>query len=328
MREVTYGEAVREALAEEMRRDKMVALIGEDVGPYGGNFGILKGLWEEFGEERVRDTPISEVAIVGAGLGAALTGMRPVVEIMFCDFMGVAGDQLLNQVAKIRYMFGGQVEVPLTIRTTLGGGRSSAAQHSQSLHAIICHVPGIKVVVPGTHEDAKGLLKAAIRDNNPVMVFEHKMMYNKKGFIPEGEYVTPLGQAAVRREGKDLTIVAISSMVYESMALAEELSAKEGIEIEVVDPRTLVPLDEETIINSVRKTGRLVVADEGHETCGFAAEIIRRVVKVGGAFDYLDAPIEVVGTRDVPVPFSPPLENYVIPSKARIEEAVRKVLGY
>ncbi|MGI6035515.1 MAG: alpha-ketoacid dehydrogenase subunit beta [Limnochordia bacterium] len=328
MREVTYGEAVREALAEEMRRDKMVALIGEDVGPYGGNFGILKGLWEEFGEERVRDTPISEVAIVGAGLGAALTGMRPVVELMFCDFMGVAGDQLMNQVAKIRYMFGGQVEVPLTIRTTLGGGRSSAAQHSQSLHAIICHVPGIKVVVPGTHEDAKGLLKAAIRENNPVMVFEHKMMYNKKGFIPEGEYITPLGQAAVRREGKDLTIVALSSMVYESMALAEELSEKEGIEIEVIDPRTLVPLDEETILSSVRKTGRLVVADEGHETCGFGAEIVRRVVKVGGAFDYLDAPIEVMGTMDVPLPFSPPLENYVIPSRARIEEAVRKVLGY
>ncbi|MGI6038405.1 MAG: alpha-ketoacid dehydrogenase subunit beta [Limnochordia bacterium] len=325
MREITYGEAVKEALAEEMRRDDKVALIGEDVGPYGGNFGFLKGLHAEFGEERVRDTPISEAAIVGCGLGAAITGMRPVVELMFCDFIGVAMDQLINQVAKIRYMFGGQVEVPLTIRTPIGGGRSSAAQHSQSLHAMIAHVPGIKVVVPGTHEDAKGLLKAAIRDNNPVMVFEHKMMYNKKGLVPDGEIITPIGKAAVRREGTDLTIVAISSMVYECMAIADEF-AKDGVSIEVIDPRTLVPLDEETIINSVCKTGKLVIADEGYETCGFPGEIIRRVVS-SQAFDYLDAPILTVGTKDVPIPFSPPLENAVIPTRERIVEAVKNVLG-
>jgi pyruvate/2-oxoglutarate/acetoin dehydrogenase E1 component len=324
MREITCGQAVREALAEEMRRDPAVFCMGEDVAIYGGSFKITKGLFEEFGEERVRDTPISEAGVVGAGVGAALTGMRPVVEVMFCDFTTIAMDQLVNQAAKVRYMFGGKARVPLTIRTTIGGGRSGAAQHSQSLHALFAHVPGLKVVVPSTPYLIKGLLKASIRDDNPVIFCENKTMYNIKGLVPDEDYVVPLGRAWMHREGRDVTIIATSSMVYKALDAAKTL-AEQGIEAEVMDPCGLYPLDIESLAASVRKTHRCVIVDEGVRRYGATAEISAGVYE--HAFDYIDAPIVRIGASENPMPFSPPLEQATIPQAAQIVAAVQEMLG-
>lgn len=324
MRELTYCEALREALREEMRRDERVFLLGEDIGRYwGGAFRVTLGLAEEFEEERVRDTPISESAIVGAAVGAAITGTRPVAEIMFGDLTTLIMDQLLNQAAKLKYMFGGQAKVPLVVRTTLGAGASLAAQHSQSPEAWFMHVPGVKVAVPSTPQDAKGLLKTAVRDDNPVIFFEHKLLYPLKGLIPEGEYTIPFGEADVKREGKDATVVATLYMVHKALRAAEEL-AREGVSVEVVDPRTLVPLDRGAIIGSVKKTGRVVIVTEDCKTAGVSAEIA--AILAEEALDYLDAPIRRVAEPDTPIPFSPPLEQFVIPDEKRIIRAVKEVV--
>jgi pyruvate dehydrogenase E1 component beta subunit len=323
MREITYNDAVRESLQEEMRRDPDVFLMGEDVAVLGGVFRSTRGLLAEFGCERIRDTPLSESGFMGAGVGAALTGMRPVVELMFCDFFTVAMDQVINQAAKLHYMTGGKLKVPLTIRTTIGAGRSSAAQHSQSLHAWFMHVPGLKIVIPSVPADVKGLITAAIRDDNPVIVFEHKFLYNTKGLCPEGEYVVPLGMADVKREGTDVTVVATSMMVLKALQAAEALE-KEGISVEVVDPRTLVPLDKETIIGSAKKTGKVVVADEGYPRCGFASEIAALVQEE--AFDYLDAPVKRITNADCPIPFAIPQERFVMPDEVKIADAIRGLM--
>lgn len=323
MKTITYAQAIAEALAEEMRRDPNVIVLGEDVGPYGGNFRCTQGLWDEFGDDRVRDTPISEAAIVGSALGAAMTGLRPVAELMFGDFTAVAMDQIINQVAKVLYMSGGLLRAPLVIRTNLGGGRSSAAQHSQSLQGLFIHIPGLKVVLPATPYDVKGLLKTAIRDDDPVMFFEHKMMYNQKGDVPEEEYTIPFGKAEIKREGKDVTVVATSTLVLKSLIVAEKM-AEEGISVEVIDPKTLIPLDLETIINSVKKTCRVVVADEGVVRGGFGAELTSQIQE--NAFDYLDAPIQRVGTYPSPIPFSPTLEKFVVPDEHKILTAIKKVI--
>ncbi len=321
-REITYGQAVREALAEEMRRDASVFIMGEDVALYGGTFKISKGLLEEFGPERVRDTPISEAGFVGAGVGAALTGMRPVVEVMFSDFTTIAMDQIVNQAAKLRYMFGGKATVPLTIRTTIGGGRSGAAQHSQSLHVWFAHVPGLKVIVPSTPYLAKGLLKAAIRDSNPVIFCENKTIYNTRGLVPEEDYVVPLGQAWVHRPGRDLTIIATSALVAKALDAATRL-ADEGIEAEVVDPCSLYPLDVTTMAESVRKTHRCLIADEGVRRYGVTAELAALIYE--NAFDDLDAPIVRIGATENPMPFSPPLETATVPQTADIVCAVHEM---
>ncbi len=323
MRRILYVEAVREALREEMRRDPSVFVMGEDVGAFGGIFKVTEGLWQEFGDERVRDTPISESAIVGAGLGAALTGMRPVVEIMFGDFLMTAADQIFNQTAKMRYMFGGKARVPLVIRTNIGAGRSSAAQHSQSIHAWAMHIPGIKVVLPSNPYDAKGLMKTAIRDDNPVLFLEHKFLYRVEGEIPEEDYAVPFGKAAIKTEGDDVTVVATSRLVGRSVEVASEL-AKEGVGVEVIDPRTLVPYDRETVANSVRKTGRLVIADEGCETGGVGGEIAFKAME--DAFYSLKAPIRRACAPDVPVPFSPALEELVVVPEVQIMQAIRDTL--
>ena len=322
---ITYRDALKEALREEMLRDETVFLMGEDIAEYGGAYKVTDGLFREFGKDRIRNTPISEAAIIGTALGAAITGMRPVAELMYIDFSAVGMDQIVNQVAKIRYMVGGQLDVPLVIRTQGGPGRSSAAQHAQSLEAWFAHVPGLLVVMPSTPYDAKGLLKTAIRDDNPIMFIEHKLLYTEEGEIPDGEYTIPFGVADTKREGEDLTIFATSRMVLKVLDAAEELSA-EGIEVEVIDPRTLVPLDEETILNSVRKTNRLLIAHEAVGRAGFGAEIAALVVRE--AFDYLDAPIERVTAAPVPVPFAPVMENFVIPDKDNIIEAARKLVNY
>jgi len=323
IKEITYAQAVAEAIDEEMQRDKNVILLGEDVGIRGGNFGQDKGLYEKYGEWRVRDTPISENSFTGLGLGAALTGLRPIVEIMYSDFMLLALDQIGNQAAKIRYMSGGQAKVPLTICTTLGAGRSTAAQHSQGLHALICHIPGLKVVMPSSAAEAKGLLKTAIRDDNPVVFFEHRMDYNKIYEVPEGEYTIPFGVANILKEGKDITVVGTSNQVIKILKVAEEL-AKEGVEVEVIDPRTLVPLDKESIINSVKKTGKLLIVDEGYERCGVAGEIAMSVLKE--VFYYLDAPIERLTTANVPIPFSSALEFLIIPDEKKIFQRVKEMI--
>jgi len=324
VRKITYRDALREALREEMLRDERVFLIGEDIGKYwGGAFKVTKGLAEEFGEERVRDTPISESAIVGVAIGAAITGMRPVAEIMFGDLTALAMDQIANQAAKLRYMFGGQISVPLVIRTPFGGGVNIAAHHSQSLEAWFMHVPGLYVAVPSTPYDAKGLLKTAIRGENPVVFCEHKLLYPVEGEVPEEEYTVPFGVAAVRREGKDVTMVATLYMVYKALLAAETLE-KEGISVEVVDPRTLVPLDKEALINSVKKTGRLVVISEDCKTAGVTAEISAIIAEE--AIDYLDAPIKRVAAADTPIPFSPPLEKFVLPDENRIIKAVKEII--
>jgi len=324
LREISYRDALKEALREEMLRDPTVFLIGEDIGRYwGGAFKVTKGLAEEFGEERVRDTPISESAIIGVSVGAAMTGMRPVAEIMFGDLTTLAMDQIANQAAKIRYMFGGQAKVPLVIRTPFGGGVNIAAHHSQCLEAWFMHVPGLQVAVPSTPYDAKGLLKTAIRNDNPVIFCEHKLLYPIVGPVPEEDYTIPFGVADLKLEGTDATIIATLYMVHKSLNAAEALQ-KEGINVEVVDPRTLVPLDKETILNSVKKTGRVVIVTEDCKTAGVSAEIAAIIAEE--ALDYLDAPIKRVTTPDVPIPFSPPLEQYVIPDEKRIVKAVKEVV--
>jgi pyruvate/2-oxoglutarate/acetoin dehydrogenase E1 component len=324
MREITYRDAIREALAEEMRRDDRVFLLGEDIAdPFGGSFKVTLGLTNEFGSSRVRNAPLSEAAIAGAALGAALTGLRPVAEIMYVDFTTTAMDQIVNQAAKIRYMFGGQTTVPLVIRTTTGPGRSGAAQHSQSLEAWFLHVPGLFVVMPSTPYDAKGLLTSAIHDNNPVIFIEHKLLYNQKGPVPDEPYTVPLGQATITREGADVTIVATSMAVWRALEAAEELAAR-GISAEVVDPRTLFPLDLDTILESVKKTGRLVIAHEAVERGGVGAELAAQVCT--RAFDYLDAPIQRVAAPSVPVPFAPVLEKRVMIHAADIVAAVQKIV--
>jgi pyruvate/2-oxoglutarate/acetoin dehydrogenase E1 component len=325
MREITFSEAVNEALREEMRRDPRVVTLGEDIAAIGGNFGVTKGLLEEFGPERVKDTPISEDAIVGLSLGAAMVGVKPVAEIMFSAFLGCCMEELYNQVAAIRYMSGGQVSVPLVVRTVNSLGRSGAAQHSGRTEAWFVHTPGLKVVIPSNPYDAKGLLKTAIRGHDPVMFFEHALLYyGAKGPVPEEDYTVPLGVADVKRAGSDVTIVTYSMMVKKALEAAEIL-AEEGIEAEVIDPRTLVPLDMDTIVDSVKKTNRLIVASEECERAGVCAEIAFRVVEE--AFDYLDAPIERVAAADVPVPFSPPLEEFIMPKVEDIVEAARRLVG-
>jgi pyruvate dehydrogenase E1 component beta subunit len=324
LREITYRDALREALREEMLQDENVFLLGEDVGRYWkGAFKVTKELAEEFGDERVRDTPISESAIIGVATGAAITGMRPIAEIMFGDLSALAMDQIANQAAKLTYMFGGQTKVPLVIRMPFGAGVNVAAHHSQSLEAWFLHVPGLKIAMPSTPYDAKGMLKTAIRDDNPVMFFEHKLLYNIKGPVPEEEYTVPFGVADVKRKGEDVTIVATLYMVHKSLAAAEELS-KEGISVEVVDPRTLIPLDKQAIINSVKKTGRIVIVTEDCKTGGVSAEIAAVVAEE--AIDYLDAPVKRVAEPDTPIPFSPPLERFVIPDEKKIIGAVKEVI--
>ena len=324
MRKVSYRDALREALQEEMAKDSSVFIIGEDVGRYWeGAFKVTKGLAKEFGDERVRDTPISESAIIGVAVGAAITGMRPVAEIMFGDLSTLAMDQIANQAAKLRYMFGGQIKVPLVIRMPFGAGVNVAAHHSQSLEAWFTHVPGLKVALPSTPYDAKGLLKAAIRDDNPVMFFEHKLLYPIEGPLPEEEYTVPLGLADVKKHGKDITIVATLYMVHKALAAAEKLG-KQGVDVEVIDPRTLVPLDKKTITESVKKTGRIVIVTEDCKTGGVSAEVAAMVAEE--ALDYLDAPIKRVAEPDTPIPFSPSLEQFVLPDEERIIKAVNEML--
>jgi pyruvate dehydrogenase E1 component beta subunit len=321
-REMTFAEAIREALAEEMRRDSRVFIMGEDVAEAGTPFKVLSGLVEEFGTKRVVDTPISEAGFTGLAVGAAMTGLRPVVDIMFGDFLTLTMDQMVNQAAKVHYMSGGKWKVPLVMRTTLGAARRSAAQHSQSLHAWFSHVPGLKVVLPSTPYDAKGLLKTAIRDENPVVFFEDKMMYKLKGPVPAKEYTIPLGLADVKREGHDVTIVATSSMVQLALGagvLLEEI----GISAEVIDPRTTWPLDEKTLIESAKKTSRAIVVDEGYGRYGVTAEIAAVIAE--GAFYSLDAPVKRLGAMHVPIPFSPPLEDATVPSERALFDLARSL---
>lgn len=325
MREITYAQAIKEAMSEEMRADENVFLMGEDVGLYGGAFGVSVGMFQEFGDERVRDTPISEAVIAGAAVGAAITGMRPIAEIMFSDFTTISMDQLVNQAAKTRYMYGGKASVPMVLRTPSGSGTGAAAQHSQSPEAWFCHVPGLKVVIPSTPYDAKGLLKSAIRDNNPVIFFEQKLLYRKKGPVPEEDYSIPLGVADIKRAGKDLTIISYGRMIPVCLEVAEKLAA-EGIDIEVVDPRTLVPLDKEAIINSATKTGRVLIVHEACQTGGYGAEIAA-VITDSPAFFYLDAPVKRLCGLDVPIPYCPELEKNVVPTVDTVTAAVRELLN-
>lgn len=324
-RQITFSEALREAMAEEMERDDAVFLIGEDVGVFGGVFGVSAGLYEKFGEKRVRDTPISEQAIVGAGLGAALVGLRPIAEIMFADFVTVAMDQVVNQVAKARYMSGGKARVPLTIRIVNGAPGSAAAQHSQSPEAWFMNVPGLKIAIPATPYDAKGLLKTAIRGEDPVLFFEHKMLYALKGEVPQEEYTVPFGQAAIRREGTDATIIALGGLVPTALTAAGQL-AEAGISAEVIDPRTLVPLDTGTLIGSVKKTHRAIITHEAHRRAGPGAEIAALLAEE--AIGYLDAPIKRVATKNVPFPYHPDLEKFVLPGVEDIVEAVTGLVRY
>jgi acetoin:2,6-dichlorophenolindophenol oxidoreductase subunit beta len=321
-REITFAQAVREALAEEMRRDSRVCIFGEDVAEAGTPFKVLFGLVEEFGSQRIIDTPISEAGFTGIGVGAAMTGLRPVVDIMFGDFITLTMDQMVNQAAKVHYMSGGHWRVPMVMRTTLGATRRSAAQHSQSLHAWFSHVPGLKVVLPSTPYDAKGLLKSAIRDENPVVFFEDKMMYKLKGRVPDEDYTIPFGVADLKREGNDITLIATSSMVQIALSAAALLE-KEGVSAEVVDPRTTWPLDEKTIVDSVKKTSRAIVLDEGYGRYGVTAEIAAVIAE--GAFYDLDAPVRRMGAMHVPIPFSPPLEDETVPTEATVFEAARKM---
>ncbi len=323
MREIKYREAIQEALREEMKRDEAVFLIGEDVGARGGVYKATDALLDEFGEERVYDTPISEQAIIGAALGAALGGLRPVAEIMYIDFSGLAMDQIVNQCAKIRYMTGGQATVPLVIRTQGGAGRSIAAQHSQSLEAWFTHIPGLKVVMPATPYDVKGLLKASIRDANPVIFVEHKLLYLMTGSVPEEDYVISLGKADIKKEGKDVTIITWSKMVLDSLEAAAALE-EEGIQAEILDLRTLSPLDLESVLNSVKKTGRAVIVHEACKTGGFGGELAALVME--NAFDYLDAPVRRVAGLDTPIPYALHLETEVIPNPAWIIQAVKEIL--
>lgn len=323
-REITFAEAVREALAEEMRRDPNVFIMGEDVAEAGTPFKVLSGLVEEFGKERVMDTPISEPGFTGIGVGAAITGMRPVIDIMFGDFLTLTMDQIVNQAAKIHYMSGGKMKAPIVFRTTMGATRRSAAQHSQSLQAWVSHVPGLKVVMPSTPYDAKGLLKTAIRDDNPVVFIEDKMMFKIKGPVPAEEYTIPFGVADIKRKGDDITLVATSSMVQIALGAAEKLS-QIGISAEVIDPRTTSPLDKQTFIDSAKKTSRAIVIDEGYEAYGVTAEIAS--VIADGAFYYLDAPVKRMGAMDVPIPFSPALEDLTVPTEETVFEMAKSLCG-
>ena len=324
-RKITFSEAINEAMAEEMRRDEAVFLIGEDVGLFGGVFGVSAGLFDEFGEERVRDTPISETAIIGGGLGAALMGMRPIAEIMFADFVACAMDQVVNQAAKARYMSGGKANVPLTIRIVNGAPGSAAAQHSQSPEAWFMNVPGLKIAIPATPYDAKGLLKAAVRGEDPVLFFEHKMLYAVEGEVPEEDYTVPFGEAVVRRVGRDVTIIAIGGVLPNVMTAVEKLTA-EGIDAEVIDPRTLVPFDSESVIQSVKKTNRAVIVHEAHKRAGPGAEIAAMLAEQ--AIGYLDAPIVRVATKNVPFPYHPDLEQFILPTVADVVTAVSGVVRY
>ncbi len=324
MRTITLSQAVNEALAEEMRRDETVFIIGEDVAEAGTPFKVLSGLVEEFGTDRVIDTPISEPGFMGMAVGAAMTGARPVVDLMFGDFLYLVMDQLCNQAAKTHYMSGGKLSVPLVLRTNLGATRRSAAQHSQSLHALCAHIPGLKVALPSSAYEAKGLLKTAIRDPNPVVIFEDKLMYQEKAPVPDEEYLIPFGEAAVLREGLDITLVGTSSMRQVCEAAADML-AETGIKAEVVDPRTIVPLDEDRILESVRKTSRAIVVDEGHQSFGVTAEIASRIGEK--AFYHLDAPVIRMGAMDVPVPFSPVLEDLTVPTPEGVAENARRLVN-
>jgi pyruvate dehydrogenase E1 component beta subunit len=316
--------AVTEALAEEMARDDRVILLGQDVGAPGGTFGATRGLYQRFGKNRVRDTPISETAIVGAAIGAAVNGLRPVVEVMFMDFIATCLDQVVNQMAKMRYMFGGQVRLPLVVRTHIGAGLNAGPQHSGSLEAWVAHVPGLRVVMPATPADAKGLLKTAIRDDNPVIVIENKTLYAAKGEVPAGDHLVPIGQAATRRPGRDVTVVALSRMVGEALQAAE-VAARDGIEVEVLDPRSVSPLDRDSLLASVRKTGRLVIVHEAWAPCGIGAEIAALVAE--HALEALRAPVRRVTPPFTPTPFSPPLERAWLPDAGRILAAVREAVG-
>jgi acetoin:2,6-dichlorophenolindophenol oxidoreductase subunit beta len=324
MREITYLEAVREAMTQEMERDETVFLIGEDVGKYGGAFGASSGMLDKFGPERIIDTPITELGIAGAAVGAALIGMRPIAEIMFMDFTTLASEQLVNQAAKIRFMFGGKATVPMVLRTPAGSGTGAASHHSQSLENWFVHIPGLKVVMPSTPYDVKGLLIASIRDNNPVVFVEHKLLYKAKGPVPEEPYTIPLGAAEVKREGRHLTIVATSIMVQRSLEAAS-LLANEGIEVEVVDPRTLKPLDTSTIIKSVIKTGRVLIVHEAARTGGYGGELAAEIAE-SEAFGYLDAPIVRLAGRDMPIPYNRNLEKHSVPQVEDIVEKARQIV--
>jgi pyruvate/2-oxoglutarate/acetoin dehydrogenase E1 component len=323
MREITFSQAVNEAIAEEMRRDKDVFIMGEDVAEAGTPFKILSGLVEEFGVQRVLDTPISEPGFTGIAVGAAMTGSRPIVDLMFGDFLFLVMDQLANQAAKQHYMSGGKLKVPMVLRTNLGATRRSAAQHSQSLQAMVAHIPGLKVAMPSSPYEAKGLMKTAIRDNNPVVIFEDKLMYQVKGEVPEEEYLIPFGQANILRSGEDITFIATSSMVQIAEDAAAQL-ASENISAEVVDLRTLVPLDEKTILESVKKTSRVIILDEGHQSYGVTAEIAGRISEK--AFYHLDGPVVRMGAMDVPVPFSPALEDLTVPTSEAVVTKARKLM--
>ena len=325
MREITYAQALNEALRECMNEDERVVLLGEDIGDYGGIFQVTAGLLDQFGPERVMDMPISEAGFVGGCVGAALTGMRPVVEIMFIDFTTVCMDMIINQMAKMHYMFGGRGKVPMVLRVNIGAGRGAAAQHSQSFHALFMHIPGLYVAAPSTPYDAKGLLIEAIKNDNPVIFVEHKKLYAEKGPVPEERYTIPFGKAEIKRKGTDITMVATHAMVLRSLVAAEE-AAKEGIDVEIVDPRTLTPLDKVTILDSVKKTGRLLVTDEGHKTCGVAAEISALVAEE--AIFYLKAPVYRVCSPDTPVPFSPLLEQAYIPDEKDLMAAIKGLMAY
>jgi pyruvate/2-oxoglutarate/acetoin dehydrogenase E1 component len=334
-RQLSYREAINEALRQEMRRDPTVVLMGEDVtgasqsadpahlDAWGGVLGVTKGLVHDFGRERVRDTPITESAFVGAGVGAAATGLRPVVELMFIGFMGVCLDQITNQAAKMRYMFGGKAKIPLVIRTMIGAGFRAAAQHSDSMYSTFVHFPGLKVVAPATPADAKGLLAASIRDDDPVIFCENKLLYDVKGHVPEGEWLVPLGQAEVKRAGTDVTVAAISRMVYTALEAADQL-AKDGIAAEVLDLRSLSPLDEDAIVASIRKTGRLVVVDEDNPRCSVASDIA--ALAATRALEYLNAPVQLVTAPHTPVPFSPALEDFYVPTPRRVVAAVQAAM--
>lgn len=321
MREITYIQAVNEALREEMERDPNVFVIGEDVGELGGGFGATRGLLAQFGPKRVRQTPISESGFTGLGVGAAMAGLRPIVEIMYIDFIATAMDQVVNQAAKMHFMSGGQIKVPLVIRAPCGVGSREAAQHSQCLEAWFAHTPGLKVVMPATAYDAKGLLKTCLRGDSPVFFIENRMLYSVPEKVPEGEWLVPLGQSAIKRAGKNITVVALSNMVPKAMRAAEAMAGE--ISVEVIDPRSLVPLDAGTIISSVKKTGRLLVTHEAPVRNGFGAEIVRRVV--AEAFDYLDAPPRVLGGLNTPIPFSPPLEDVCIPQVEDIIAIIKEI---
>lgn len=323
MKEITYAQAINEAMSEEMRRDPDVFLMGEDIGAYCGAFGVTRGMQEEFGADRIMETPIAEQGYVGAAIGAAMVGMRPIAEVMFSDFLTVCFDEIVNEAAKHRFMFGGSVKIPLVVRTASGAGTGAAAHHSQSLEGLFCHFPGLKVVVPSTPYDAKGLLKSAIRDDNPVVFFEQKRLYRTKGMVPEEDYTIPLGVADVKREGKDCTIVTYGRMVHMCLEAAEELS-KDGIDVEVIDLRTLLPLDVDTITNSVKKTEHVLIVHEAVQFGGFGGELAAQIAD-SEAFYYLDAPIRRLGAKGTPIPFNPTLETETFPTVPKIVDAVKSL---